>query len=84
MTMPSSATGRTCSAVENTREPERPDRHAGDEISDDRREAEFARNRHADDRRAEQRERQWKKSHLAVFNHSCSVLWPIPFGLSPM
>ncbi len=47
-------------------EPERPDHRARDEISHDGREAEPARNRHADDSGGEQRQRQGKKSRLTV------------------
>ncbi len=60
-------------------EAERPDHRACDEISHDGREAEPARNRHADYGGGEQRQRQGKKSRLTVL-----TIHDLSFGLFPL
>jgi hypothetical protein len=55
--------------------PGRANRNAGDDISHDRREAELARDRDAEHRRSEKRQRRRKKDGPAMFN---------AHGLSPM
>ena len=58
--------------AENTQS-ERPDHDAGDEIGDDRGDAEPARDRHADHRGAEERERHRKKSDLVGSVHADTI-----------